>query len=123
LYISEGGLFMTARIDTRSASLTDRVKASLRREGEASAQTIARGLGGVAPSVHGVLKRGVEQGWCRLARRDGQTGIYAFVAKPKPNRDMCVHCEMPECETGPLIEQFDATWACRACAREMGGRS
>lgn len=65
----------------RGEPMRDRVERALRREGECGTGTIARALGKTAASVQAVLVRGIDEGWCRLVRKDGQHGVYALVKR------------------------------------------
>lgn len=60
-------------------TLDERTCAALRREGEAGAPVLARGLGERQTSVHGALRRGVRHGWARVARKEGLVTIFAYV--------------------------------------------
>ena len=61
--------------------MRDRVERALRREGECETGVIARAIGKNPATVHATLVRGVEEGWCRLVRKDGQRGVYALVKR------------------------------------------
>lgn len=68
---------MTGRAPT--PALADRVRAALKREREAGAPVIARGLGVAHHVVLRHLRAGVAAGWARFDRMDGAMHVFAFV--------------------------------------------
>lgn len=62
--------------------LSDRVRSALKREGRATAPTIAAGLGERVASIHSVLVRGVADGWCVKVGADGHADVYSLKEIP-----------------------------------------
>ncbi len=58
----------------REETLSDRVKRAMRREGRATAVTLARSIGARKGSVSDVLVRAVRDGWA--VRVPGPTALY-----------------------------------------------
>lgn len=119
---------------------TERVQAALRREGSATTSTIAAGLGERVPGVHGVLHRGVTEGWCRVVGKDGNADVYAWAVidaapaiKIRPDAQFAAELAerierisdraIPEkqCACGRVF-QIEGGDRCLSCAMRWGSR-